>query len=78
MSRGGGWRHGLDVAWLRLWRRPAALAPIRPLAWEPPFAMAAVLKYKTKQNKIHMYEHTCETLNAWKEGKKKIILLLTH
>ena len=37
--------------------RPAAAAPIQPLAWEPPFAMGAALekakkdKNKTKQNK---------------------------
>ena len=27
-----------DPAWLWLWWRPAAAAPIRPLAWEPPRA----------------------------------------
>ena len=30
-----------DPALLRLWRRPAATAPIRPLAWESPYAMGA-------------------------------------
>ena len=34
-------RHGL-VLWL--WRRPAATAPIRPPAWEPPYVMGAALK----------------------------------
>ena len=28
--------------------RPAALAPIGPLAWEPPYAMGAALKKKKK------------------------------
>ena len=28
-----------DPAWLWLWRRPAAAAPIGPLAWEPPYAV---------------------------------------
>ena len=27
-----------------LWHRPAAPAPIRPLAWELPYAMGAALK----------------------------------
>ena len=29
-------------------RRPAAIAPIRPLEWEPPYAEGAALKSKTK------------------------------
>ena len=29
-----------------LWHRPAATAPIRPLAWEPPYAGGAALKSK--------------------------------
>ena len=31
---GVGCRHGLDPELLWLWCRPAAIAPIRPLAWE--------------------------------------------
>ena len=34
---------------LWLWCRPAAIAPIRPLAWESPCVMSAALKSKTKQ-----------------------------
>ena len=30
-----------DPTLLWLWRRPAARAPIRPLAWEPPYAAGA-------------------------------------
>ena len=44
MSRDVGRRHGLDPALLRLWYRLAALAPIRPLAWEPPYATDVALK----------------------------------
>ena len=40
MSCGVGHRHGLDPA----------LAPIRPLAWEPPCAVSAALA-KTKKKK---------------------------
>ena len=39
MTCGVGCRHGSDPELLWLWRRPAAVAPIRPLAWEPPRAM---------------------------------------
>ena len=33
-----------------LWRRPEATAPIRPLAWEPPYAAGVALE-KTKRPK---------------------------
>ena len=35
MSCGVGHRSGLDLVLLWLWHGPAAIAPIRPLAWEP-------------------------------------------
>ena len=38
MGCGVGHRCGLDLALLWLWCRPAATAPIRPLAWETPYA----------------------------------------
>jgi len=37
---------GSDPALLWLWCRPAAAAPIRPLAWEPPYATSAAVKKK--------------------------------
>ena len=39
MSCGMGHRRGSDLVLLWLWRRPAATAPIRSLAWEPPYAV---------------------------------------
>ena len=52
MSYGIGCRHGSDMVLLWLWRRPAATALIRPLAWEPPYATGAALKdKKTKKKK---------------------------
>ena len=36
---------------LWLWHRLAAAAPIRPLAWELPYAVGAALKKKKKENK---------------------------
>ena len=41
MSCGVGQRHGLDPVLLWLWCRLTATAPIRPLAWEPPYATGA-------------------------------------
>ena len=35
-----------DLALLWLWCRSAAVAPIRPLDWEPPCATGAALKRK--------------------------------
>ena len=52
MSCDVGRRLGSDPALLWLWRRPVATPPIRPLAWEPPYAMGAALEKgkKTKKN----------------------------
>ena len=36
---------------LWLWRRLAATALIRPLAWEPPYAKGATLKSKKRKKK---------------------------
>ena len=44
MSCGVGRSRSLDLALLWLWRRPAATALIRPLAWEPPYALGVALK----------------------------------
>ena len=38
MSCGVGCRRSSDPELLWLWCRPVATAPIRPLAWEPPYA----------------------------------------
>ena len=49
MSCDVGCRCSSDPACLWLWRRPAAVAPIQPLAWELPYAMGAALKRKKRQ-----------------------------
>ena len=49
MSCGVGCKRDSDLAWLWLWRRPAAVVLIRPLAWEPPYATGAALKSKKKK-----------------------------
>ena len=40
-----------DLALLWLWCRSAAVASIRPLAWEPPYALGESLKSKKKKKK---------------------------
>ena len=51
MSCGVGQRHRLDAALLWLWCRPAAVAPIHPVAWERPYAAGAALKRQKQRNK---------------------------
>ena len=50
MSCGVVWRRGSDPVLLWPWNRPAATAPIRPLAWDPPYATGAALE-KANQKK---------------------------
>ena len=45
MSCGVCHRLGSDPGWL--WHRPAAIAPIQPLAWEPPYAAGAAQEIAT-------------------------------
>ena len=51
MSCGVGLRHVSDLALLWLWHKPAAVAPIRPLVWEPPYALGVALKSQKQTNK---------------------------
>ena len=48
------------------WCKLAAIAPIRPLAWEPPYATGAALKRQKK--KRQKPEHKCfHQLQNWKQ-----------
>ena len=49
MSCGVGRRRGSDPTLLWLWRRMVATAPIRPLAWEPPYAVAVAQEMAKRQ-----------------------------
>ena len=49
VSCGVGHRCDSDPVLLCLWRRLVATAPIRPLAWELPYAMSVTLKSRKKQ-----------------------------
>ena len=51
MSCGVGHRCGSDLMLLWLWCRPAAVAQIGPLAWEPPCATGVALKKQKQTNK---------------------------
>ena len=64
MSCGIGHRHSWDLAWLWLWRRLVATAPIGPLAWEPLYAMGAA------------QENGKKTKNKTKQKNKKNLLIL--
>ena len=44
-----GCRHGSDLVLLWLWHRPAAVFLIRPLGWEPPYAVGVAIKTKKKK-----------------------------
>ena len=61
MNCGVGRRGGSDLALLWLWFRLACVAPTRPLAWEPLYAVGTVLKrQKDKKKKKRKKE------NGWK------------
>ena len=51
MSCGVGCRLGWDLAMLWLFRTLETVAPIRPLAWEPPYAAGAALKSQKEKKK---------------------------
>ena len=57
MSRGAGGRRSSDPALLWLWCRPAAVALIHPLAWEPPYAEGVALRRKRERERERVY--TC-------------------
>ena len=60
MSCGVGGRRGWDPTWLWL----AAVAPIGPLVWEPPYAACAILKSKKKKTKV-AFKNTVYTEGAF-------------
>ena len=51
MSCGVARRCGSDPTLLWLWCRLAATAPIRPQAWEPPYAVGVALEKAQRQKK---------------------------
>ena len=67
MTCGVGHSHGPDLTWLWLWlcQRLAGIAPILPLAWEPPYATSAALKKKAKKKKNNPKKQTKKTMCIW-------------
>ena len=53
---GVGRRWGLDLALLWLWHRLAAVTLIRPIAWEPLYAVGAALKKAKKEKKPQLLQ----------------------
>ena len=53
VSCGVGLRRGSDPALLWLWCKPAATAPIGPLAWEPPYAAGAAQEMAKRQKQTN-------------------------
>ena len=51
MSYGVGGRCGSDLALLWLWCRLVATAPVRPLAWELPYAAGAAIEMAKRLKK---------------------------
>ena len=75
MSCGVGDRCSSDPALLRLWHRPVATAPVRFLAWTPPYAAGVALektKDKAKQNKHFLAEVKAFRIKKKRKEKKKI------
>ena len=58
MSCGVGCRHGSDPMLLWLWHRMVATALIRPLAWEPPYAMGVAQEKAKRQKKKKKESYT--------------------
>ena len=57
MSCGAGRRRSSDLVLLCLWHRPAATAPIQPLAWKPPYAASMALKRHTQSPRSIIPDH---------------------
>ena len=53
MSCGVGLRCGSDLVLLWLCCRPVAMAPIRPLAWESPYAAGAAQEMAKRQKQTN-------------------------
>ena len=64
MSCGVGHRRGSDPRLLWLWCRLAAAALIKPLAWEPPYAVGMALKSKREKNERKRNVSLCFPVNC--------------
>ena len=53
-----------------LWCRPVATAPVRPLAWEPPYAAGAALLFIKNKKSL--------TFLKYRKNYKYIYIILTY
>ena len=80
MSCGVDHRLSSDQALLWLWCRPATVALIQSLAWEPPYAMGTALKRlkkKKEYNSVLRVTEDTEIMFHNKRGKIKLRTLKT-
>ena len=70
MSCGVGCRRGSNPTLLWLWCRPVPTAPIRPLAWKPPYTVGAGLE-KAKRQKKKTKQNKTKKTNQTKQNKTK-------
>ena len=59
-------RLGSDPTLLWLWHRPVAIALIRPLAREPPYAMGAALKIGQKKSNVEIKQADLSSTSVFK------------
>ena len=73
LSCGIGRRLSMDLAWLWLWCRPVATAPIRRLAWKP-HASGAALKKRQKKFQLPFisFSEICLLLAFFVNGQSAI------
>ena len=78
MSCGVGCRQGLNLALLWLWRRPAAIAMIQPLAWERTYAMDVALKRQRDKKKKKKKERKQNQTQRQEAGVRLSLGYLSH
>ena len=78
MSCGVGCRCSWDPTLLWLWYRPAAIALIRPLAWEPPYARAALKSRKKIKPFFLIVLHDFQFTNTSAKEDLKYTLPTSH
>ena len=74
---GIGHRHGSDLSLLWLWLWPAAIAVIRPLAWEPSYAVGVALK-RQKTKKKSLFQQGPENWKSLHWRDKSLEFLSTY
>ena len=77
VSCGVGCRCDSDPMLLWLWCRPAATAPIRPLAWEPPYAPDVALKRQQKNIFLGLHLRHMEVSGLGFESEPQLLAYAT-